>query len=88
MADPAQESLTDLPLVDLEQLLGRARRGGTPVRLYLVDGAFHGDQVGWPKLIPKVFKVWKDEKSLEQMFSLHGAFLAALHRYAGLGEKG
>jgi hypothetical protein len=28
-------------LVDFIQLAGRARRGGTPVELYLVDGAFH-----------------------------------------------
>jgi hypothetical protein len=75
-------------LVDLEQLVGRARRGGTDVRLYLVDGAFQGDRVGWRDLIAKVFSTWRAEGSLERMRLLHGVFLAALERYAGLNREG
>ncbi|MDT0300607.1 DEAD/DEAH box helicase family protein [Streptomonospora wellingtoniae] len=33
-------------MVDLIQLAGRARRGGTPVELYLVDHAFHDTRLG------------------------------------------
>lgn len=33
-------------LIDLIQLGGRARRGGTPVDLFLVDGAFHDPKLG------------------------------------------
>ena len=33
-------------LIDLIQLGGRARRGGTPVELFLVDGAFHDPKLG------------------------------------------
>ncbi|WP_413116819.1 hypothetical protein ACK1X7_48070 [Streptomyces sp. CY1] len=40
-------------LVELIQLAGRARRGGTPVELYLVDHAFFNQQLGcdFPRLL-------------------------------------
>ena len=72
-------------LVDVAQLVGRARRGGTDVRLYLVDGAFHDEQMGWARLLAESFKIWRTADVLDEMLSLHGPFLAALQRFAGIG---
>lgn len=71
-------------LVDLAQLAGRCRRGGTDVRLYLVDGAFHDDQVGWRHLIQQSFEIWKREGDLPRMMRMHQAFLRGLAQFAGV----
>ncbi len=65
-------------LVDLAQLAGRCRRGGTDVRLFLVDGAFHDDHVGWRRLIYEAFERWKsagaggDEAIASRILKRHG----------------
>lgn len=71
-------------LVDVAQLAGRARRGGTDVRLYLVDGAFHDELVGWAPLLAQSFAIWKSDGRLDEMIRLHGPFLHALRRFAGI----
>jgi len=72
-------------LVDLAQLAGRARRGGTDVRVYLVDGAFQGDQVGWRRLVAEAFERWTKDGVVNDMSVMHGAYLSALKTYAGVG---
>ncbi len=71
-------------LVDLEQLAGRCRRGGTDVGIWLVDGAFHGGPVGWRKLIKQTFQKWEKAGQLTEMMRLHRSFLEALADFAGL----
>lgn len=71
-------------LVDLAQLAGRCRRGGTEVQMYLVDGAFHDDQVGWPQLIADAFAQWASDGELARMLRMHRALLSGLARFAGL----
>lgn len=70
-------------LVDLAQVAGRARRGGTPVDLYFVDGAFQDEVVPWDKLVADVLDWWRSKGWLPEMVELHGAFVAGLARYAG-----
>ena len=70
-------------LVDLAQLAGRARRGGTPVDLVFVDGAFLDEVVPWRGLVHEVLGWWKENGWLSQMVSLHGAFVVGLAKYAG-----
>ncbi len=82
-------------LVDLAQLAGRARRGGTPVDLFFVDGAFADDVVPWTGLVGDVLGWWRAQGWLDEMMELHGAFVAGLGKYARfdlagstLGEAG
>ena len=84
-ADLRHTVLCDV-LVDLAQLAGRCRRGGTDVRLLLVDGAFHDEQVGWDRLIADVFATWKTAGVLPRMMLMHRSFLSALGRFAGVQE--
>jgi hypothetical protein len=72
-------------LSDLAQLAGRARRGGTPVDLVFVDGAFQDEVVPWRKLVGDVMEWWRDQGWLAEMIQLHGAFVAGLAAYAGVG---
>lgn len=69
-------------LVDLAQLAGRARRGGTPVDLFFVDGAFADDIVPWTGLVRDVLDWWRAGGWLDEMMDLHGAFVAGLADYA------
>lgn len=73
-------------LVDIAQLAGRARRGGTSVNVFLVDAAFHDEHVGWDKLLRDSFGRWAADGTLPVMTRLHGAFLGALRRFAGISE--
>ncbi|MCB9759127.1 MAG: hypothetical protein H6739_04745 [Alphaproteobacteria bacterium] len=75
-------------LVDLAQLAGRARRGGTPVDLFFVDGAFADDVVPWTGLVEDVLKWWRANDWLDEMMELHGAFVAGLGKYAGFDLAG
>lgn len=72
-------------LVDLAQLAGRCRRGGTNVSVYLVDGAFHDAHVGWYRLVREAFNRWASNGDLNQMRRVHRAFLKGLGIFAGLG---
>ena len=70
-------------LVELAQLAGRARRGGTSVDLVFVDAAFQDDVVPWRGLVREVLAWWKNQGWLTEMAWLHGAFLHGLAEYAG-----
>lgn len=74
-------------MVELAQLAGRCRRGGTDVRLYLVDAAFQDENVGWDGLVRDAFARWEYDGDLPQMELIHRAFLNGLKRFAGVKEK-
>jgi hypothetical protein len=78
-----QELVCDV-LVELEQLIGRARRGGTPVDLHFVDAAFDDEIAPWPELVREVFEYWREHGWFDEMLRLHGAFITALQEYAGM----
>lgn len=75
------EVMSDV-LAELAQLAGRARRGGTEVDVYLVDGAFEEGTGNWPTLLKNCFARWKDAGVLDDMLWTHRAFLTALAGYA------
>jgi hypothetical protein len=70
-------------LVELAQLAGRARRGGTPVDLYFVDAAFEDTLAPWGELVADILQWWHNQGCLPTMRSMHGAFVHALATYAG-----
>ena len=82
MDDELRRELICDVLVDLAQLAGRARRGGTPVDLFFVDGAFADDVVPWKGLVRDVLDWWRVGGWLDEMMDLHGAFVAGLADYA------
>ncbi|MDP2314350.1 MAG: hypothetical protein Q8P41_15720 [Pseudomonadota bacterium] len=71
-------------LVELAQLAGRARRGGTPVDLVFVDGAFQDEVVPWSGLVREVLLWWKERGWFDEMNALHGAFVSGLADYAAV----
>jgi hypothetical protein len=73
-------------LVDLIQLIGRARRGGTPAELYLVDNAFHpggtGSTSGLPRLFTALRDRWTADGAWPLLEQLHRSVLDGVTRYA------
>lgn len=69
-------------LVELLQLAGRARRGGTHADVHLVDGAFWTGQLTWPDIVSELLDWWKREGEYEQMRDLHGSLVYALEDLA------
>jgi hypothetical protein len=88
MNDELRRELICDVLVDLAQLAGRARRGGTPVDLFFVDGAFADDVVPWKGLVRDVLDWWRAGGWLDEMTYLHGAFVAGLADYASFDLAG
>lgn len=81
--------LTATVVVELIQLLGRARRGGTDAELNLVDGAFLGTQTGrsgWPSLIAGLRDRWERDGSLPLLRRLYGGTLDAVLAIADYGD--
>ncbi|GLW90625.1 hypothetical protein [Actinokineospora globicatena] len=75
-------------LVDMIQLAGRARRGGTPVRLYLVDGAFHDPRLGTD--IPSLIRYYFANLSPAQQRGLsrvYGTTLTSFLDFAGIDKE-
>lgn len=69
-------------LVELAQLAGRARRGGTPVDLVFVDGAFQDNVAPWRDLVGDVLGWWREQGWLTEMTELHGALVHGLADFA------
>jgi hypothetical protein len=72
-------------LVDFIQLAGRARRGGTPVELYLVDNAFHDNRLRSD--LPSLLRFhYESLTPAEQraMARIYGSTLTSLLAYAGI----
>ncbi|MFD5552631.1 hypothetical protein ACFWIA_02185 [Streptomyces sp. NPDC127068] len=66
------------------QLIGRARRGGTPAVLHLVDGAFHDRHGGtdFATLILQLREKWRRDGVLHDMRAYYGTTLEAFLTYA------
>jgi len=72
-------------LVDLIQLAGRARRGGTPVRLYLVDNAFHDATLGSD--LPSLLRYYYNSLTPDDQAALdriYGSTLGSWLEFAGI----
>jgi hypothetical protein len=70
-------------VVSAIQLIGRARRGGTPARLHLVDGAFVDSAKGsdFATLLNKLRESWNEEQA-HDMRTYYGTTLEAFLDYA------
>ncbi|MDX3313260.1 hypothetical protein P1S61_30135 [Streptomyces sp. ME08-AFT2] len=71
-------------IISLIQLVGRARRGGTPGRIKLVDYAFldtNGNS-DLPHLIRELRSEWSRTGALPRMHSLYGTTLDAFFTFA------
>lgn len=72
-------------LVDMIQLAGRARRGGTPVELFLVDDAFHDEKLGTD--LRRLLRYYYDNLSLVEQCELrriYGSTLESWLDFAGI----
>lgn len=75
-------------LVDMIQLAGRARRGGTPVELFLVDDAFHDEKLGTD--LRRLLRYYYDNLSpVEQreLRRIYGSTLESWLVFAGIDGK-
>lgn len=68
-------------LVSLTQLIGRGRRGGTPVTCYFADGAFRHGRVKWYSLLDTSVKRLKDEGVWPQFANHHNGIATAVEQY-------
>lgn len=71
-------------IISLIQLVGRARRGGTPGRIKLVDAAFldTGGNSDLPHLIRELREQWAKSNELPLMHRYYGTTLNAFFRFA------
>jgi len=71
-------------IVSLIQLVGRARRGGTPGEIHLVDDAFFDERgkADLPRLILELRRGWADAGELDRMLRLYGHTLRAFFDFA------
>ncbi|MFJ8770379.1 hypothetical protein [Streptomyces clavifer] len=85
MPKTLQEEVVAGVAVDLIQLAGRARRGGTEAVLHLVDYAFHEDT--WSSdlenVLRRIHEQWPTDVR-QQMNDLYGEALNAFLSYAGI----
>jgi len=81
---PIQRAAFCDTLVELNQLIGRLRRGGTRAEVFLVDNAFYGENggIGWGELVDRTLDYWEKTGVLADMEWLHGALLQALRAFA------
>ena len=79
-----QLSVTAEIMNGIVQLVGRARRGGTPATIYLADGAML-DPSGGPTfgtLVRRLRDHWEQTGQLPRMRELYGTTLTEFFRYA------
>jgi hypothetical protein len=71
-------------IIGLVQLVGRARRGGTPGELYLVDDAFFDPRgrSDLPRLIVRLRERWQKAGHLDRLLALYGPTLEAFFDFA------
>lgn len=85
MTHTLQEQVIAGMLIDLIQLAGRARRGGTDMNLHLVDYAFQDET--WSSdlmtIIKRIHSRWPPEVQ-QRMNDLYGEALGAFLSYAGI----
>lgn len=68
-------------LVTLTQLMGRARRGGTPVTCYLADAAFFDSRTSWAGLLKDTVERLRIAGDWPQFARHHAALATALTHY-------
>lgn len=73
-------------LVSLTQLIGRGRRGGTPVTCYFADAAFLEGLKPWPKMLNESVRQLKADGDWDQFERHHAGVASALLRY--INESG
>ncbi|WP_066946624.1 hypothetical protein [Microtetraspora fusca] len=80
-----QEEVVAGMIVDLIQLAGRARRGGTEAVLHMVDYAFHEDtwSADLETVLRRIHSKWTPEVR-QRMNDLYGEALNAFLSYAGI----
>lgn len=80
-----QEEIVAGMIVDMVQLAGRARRGGTDMTLHLVDHAFHEDawQADLGNILRRMHAAWSPEVR-HRMNQIYREALAAFLAYAGI----
>ncbi|WP_409319950.1 hypothetical protein [Pseudomonas putida] len=74
-------------LVTLTQLIGRGRRGGTPVTCYFADAAFTEGRTPWAKLLASSVQWLKDEGNWEQFALHHNGIATAISHYIDRSAK-
>lgn len=74
-------------LVTLTQLIGRGRRGGTPVTCYFADAAFTNGRTPWAKLLSESVQRLKNEGSWSQFFLHHNGIASAITHYIDRSAK-
>ncbi|WP_281920344.1 hypothetical protein [Nocardia cyriacigeorgica] len=80
-----QEEIVAGIVIDLIQLAGRARRGGTEAVLHLVDYAFEADawSADLPSILRRIHAKWPPDVR-QRMNDLYGEALNAFLSYAGI----
>lgn len=83
-----QEEIVAGMIVDMVQLAGRARRGGTDMTLHLVDHAFHEDawQADLANILRRMHGAWMPEVR-RRMNEIYREALAAFLAYAGIDSE-
>jgi hypothetical protein len=72
-------------LVDMIQLAGRARRGGTPVQLYLVDNAFFATHLGTD--YPSLLLAYYEDLTEQEQYELRRAYGSTLTAWLDLADS-
>lgn len=72
-------------LVELIQLAGRARRGGTPVELYLVDHAFFNESLGCD--FPRLLRFYHDQLDEDEQKLLEHTYGSTLTAWLDLANR-
>lgn len=68
-------------LVTLTQLVGRARRGGTPVTCYLADAAFFDSRYTWAMLLERTIYKLKQDGHWSEFSTHHAGLVEAMTLY-------
>ncbi|NQD76852.1 hypothetical protein LOY42_13720 [Pseudomonas sp. B21-023] len=74
-------------LVTLTQLIGRGRRGGTPVTCFFADAAFTRGRTPWAKLLSDSVKWLKEEGNWNQFSLHHNGIATAITKYIDQSAK-
>jgi hypothetical protein len=84
MPKGVQLSVTAEIMNGIVQLVGRARRGGTPATIYLADGAMLDPAAGptFGTLVRYLRTHWDQNGQLARMRQLYGSTLDEFFRYA------
>jgi energy-coupling factor transporter ATP-binding protein EcfA2 len=68
-------------LVTLTQLVGRARRGGTPVTCYLADAAFFDNRTTWAQLLGSTIGTLEEAGHWQEFSRHHAGLVEAMNLY-------